>query len=59
MAQTPEMVELTEERRARLTAFVQANTRMPAEARQRILDQLSQGQVPARVVERLESRMGG
>ena len=55
----PEMVELTEERRARLTAFVQANTRMPEEARQRILDQLSQGTVPAQVVERIESRMGG
>jgi cytochrome c-type biogenesis protein CcmH/NrfF len=55
----PEMVELTEERRARLTAFVQSNTRMPEEARQRILQQLSQGTVPAQVVERIESRMGG
>jgi multidrug efflux pump subunit AcrA (membrane-fusion protein) len=55
----PEMVELTEERRARLTAFVQANTRMPEEARQRILNQLSQTSVPAQVVERIESRMGG
>ena len=55
----PDMVELTEERRARLTAFVQANTRMPEEARQRILQQLSQSAVPAQVVERIESRMGG
>lgn len=55
----PEMVELTEERRARLTAFVQANTRMPEEARQRILNQLSQGTVPVQVVDRIESRMGG
>ena len=55
----PEMVELTEERRARLTAFVQSNTRMPEEARQRLLQQLSQGSVPAQVVERIESRMGG
>ncbi len=55
----PEMVELTEERRARLTAFVQSNTRMPEEARQRILQQLSQSSVPAQVVERIESRMGG
>ena len=53
------MVELTEERRAKLTAFVQANTRMPEEARQRILNQLSQTSVPAQVVERIESRMGG
>lgn len=55
----PEMVELTDERRARLTAFVEANTRMPEEARQRILQQLSQVSVPAQVVERIESRMGG
>ncbi|WP_292289017.1 HlyD family efflux transporter periplasmic adaptor subunit [Marivita sp.] len=57
--QEPDMLELTEERRARLTAFVEANTRMPAEARQRILNQLSQTSVPAQVVTRLESRMGG
>lgn len=61
MAETesPDMVELTEERRARLTAFVQANAGLPEAARQRILDQLSQGTVPARVVQRIESRMGG
>jgi len=57
--QEPDMLELTEERRARLTAFVEANTGMPAEARQRILNQLSQTSVPAQVVTRLESRMGG
>jgi multidrug efflux pump subunit AcrA (membrane-fusion protein) len=57
--EAPEMVELTEERRARLVAFVQSNTRMPEEARQRVLQQLSQGTVPAQVVERIESRMGG
>ena len=57
--QAPDMLELTEERRARLMAFVEANTRMPAEARQRILNQLSQTSVPAQVVTRLESRMGG
>ncbi|MCK0151451.1 HlyD family efflux transporter periplasmic adaptor subunit [Marivita sp. S6314] len=59
VVEQPEMVELTDERRARLTAFVEGNTRMPAEAKQRILDQLAQGKVPARVVERIESRMGG
>ena len=57
--EAPEMVELTEERRARLVAFVQSNTRMPEEARQRVLQQLSEGTVPAQVVERIESRMGG
>lgn len=54
----PAMVELTDERRAKLRAFVEANSRMPAEAKTRLLGQLENAQVPARVVERLESRMG-
>ena len=53
----PEMVELTDERRARLVAFVEGNRRMPAEAKARLLDRLSQKQVPADMVARLESRM--
>ncbi len=55
----PAMLDLTDERRARLVAFVQGNTRMPEEAKSRILAQLSEEKVPADVVERLESRMGG
>jgi hypothetical protein len=55
----PEMVELTEERRAKLLAFVEGNNRMPAEVKTRILSQLAQDKVPAEVVSRLESRMGG
>lgn len=54
-----EMLELSEERRARLVAFVTGNGRMPDEAKQRILAQLSEPQVPAQVVERLEARIGG
>ncbi len=55
----PAMVELTPERRAKLVAFVEANNRMPAEVRTRLLAQLQDPQVPLQVVERLESRMGG
>ena len=55
----PEMVELTDERRARLVAFVEANQRMPAEAKQRVLARLAEARVPAQMVARLESRMGG
>lgn len=55
----PEMIELTEERRAKLVAFVQANTRMPEAAKARVLAQLSEPQVPAQMIERIESRMGG
>ncbi|WGW04816.1 efflux RND transporter periplasmic adaptor subunit [Tropicibacter oceani] len=57
--QEPEMLELTEERRAKLRAFVEGNTRMPEEAKARILSQLSQDKVPASTVARLEERMGG
>lgn len=55
----PEMLELTEERRARLVAFVQGNPRMPADAKERVLARLAQPQVPANMVARIESRMGG
>lgn len=55
----PAMLELSAERRAKLVAFVEGNKRMPAEAKERVLAQLSQPQVPAQVVERIESRMGG
>lgn len=53
------MVELSDERRARLVAFVEGNDRMPAEVKQRVLGQLTEGRVPAALVERIESRMGG
>ena len=53
------MLELTEERRARLVAFVEGNKRMPKEAKARVLAELSKPQVPARMVARIESRMGG
>lgn len=57
--EAPEMVELSDERRAKLVAFVEANTRIPDEAKSRILSRLSQDKVPARMVKRLEARMGG
>ncbi|MCV2883025.1 efflux RND transporter periplasmic adaptor subunit [Actibacterium sp. XHP0104] len=56
---TPEMLTLDPERRARLIAFVEGNSQMPAEVKERVLAQLAQDQVPAQTVERLESRMGG
>jgi multidrug efflux pump subunit AcrA (membrane-fusion protein) len=58
-APAPALVDLTPERRAALIAFVEGNARMPPDAKARILDQLAQDKVPAQVVERLESRMGG
>ena len=58
VATAPEMLELTDERRAKLVAFVEGNSRMPAEAKARVLARLSQATVPARMVERIESQMG-
>ncbi|MGX9356988.1 efflux RND transporter periplasmic adaptor subunit [Roseobacteraceae bacterium S113] len=57
--QEPELVELSDERRAKIKAFVEANNRMPDAAKARILSQLENPKVPARMVERIESRMGG
>ena len=59
VAQTEDLIELSPERRARLVAFIESNKRMPGEAKQRLLGQLRQDKVPAKVVERIENRMGG
>lgn len=55
----PEMLELSAERRAKIIAFVEANKRIPDEAKARILSQLEKDKVPAQMVQRIESRMGG
>lgn len=54
-----EMLDLTEERRAALIAAVEANVRMPDEAKARVIEQLRQDRVPADVVARIEARAGG
>ena len=53
----PATIELDAERRAKLVAFVDANQRMPAEAKERVLAQLNAAETPVDVVERLEARM--
>ena len=55
----PELLSLEPDRRARLVAFIEGNQFMPAEAKARVLAQLQEEKVPAQVVERIESRMGG
>ena len=55
----PDLLELSDERRARLVAFVEKDAAMPEEARARMLARLAEPQVPANMVERIESRMGG
>lgn len=54
-----ELIELSDERRARLTNFVEESSRMPVEAKKRVLGQLAEAKVPAKLVNRIESRMGG
>ena len=54
----PEMIALDADRKAKLVNFVEAS-RMPDEAKQRILSQLDAEEVPAETVNRIESRMGG
>ena len=54
----PETLALDPERRARLVAFVEANKFMPAEAKARVLAQLQEDRVPARVVGQLRSGTG-
>ncbi|MBT8410469.1 MAG: HlyD family efflux transporter periplasmic adaptor subunit [Octadecabacter sp.] len=53
----PEMIALDDDRRARLIAFVQGS-RMPDEAKTRVISQLQQDAVPSDVVVRIETRMG-
>jgi RND family efflux transporter MFP subunit len=55
----PALLELSDERRARLVAFVERDASMPKEARTRVLARLAERQVPAGMVARLERRMGG
>lgn len=55
LTENPDMVQLDPERRARLIAQVEGNTRMPAEVRARMLAQLSEAAVPAATIERLEN----
>ncbi len=55
----PELIELTEDRRARLVAFIENSKRLPEEARQRVLAQLAKPAVPVKLINRIESRMGG
>ena len=42
-----------------MIAAIENNAYIPKDAKERILTQLKQDKVPAKVVERIESRMGG
>ncbi len=60
-AETPDAAEtiaLDPERRARLIAFVEGSSFIPDDVRLRMLRQLAEDEVPARMVSRIEARMG-
>ncbi|MBV7377375.1 efflux RND transporter periplasmic adaptor subunit [Maritimibacter dapengensis] len=54
----PNLITLDDERRAKLIAFVEGSARFPMRAKERILTTLRQPEVPAQMVERIESNMG-
>lgn len=53
------MLDLSDARRARLIAFVEGDETLSGESRARMIDTLSQARVPAALIQRLETRMGG
>ena len=57
--EAPRMVALSDEERERLIAMVEANSFMPATAKERVVRQLRQPEVPAAMLDRLRSRAGG
>jgi len=59
VAAEPDTVVLTPEQQAKLLSFIEGNTRMPQEAKARIVTQIQAGEISAETLARLESRMGG
>ncbi len=53
------MLDLSDERRARLIAAIEGSARLPDEIKANILAKLNEAKVPARLVQRIEARMGG
>lgn len=57
---TPEeTVELTEDQRKAMIAFVEGNDKMPAEMKTAVLERLQQPRVPKTMFDRITKRMGG
>ena len=55
---TDETVEITEEQRVAMIAFVQANDAMPAEIKTTVLERLKENRIPKAMYERISKRMG-
>lgn len=57
-AEVPSTMTLDPERRARLIAFLESNSFIPEDVRDRMIRQLNEPEVPTQMVERIEARMG-
>lgn len=54
-----DLVTLDPEKQEKMIAWVEANKRMPAEMKSRVLKRLRTGKAPQRMVDRISQRMGG
>lgn len=54
-----DLVKVTPEMQAKMTAFVEANENIPATFKERVLESLAKGEVPREMYDRITSRMGG
>lgn len=57
-APEPDLVELSEERRAAMVAYIEGTGDLTAATKRRMLARLAQDKVPAEMVARIEARMG-
>ena len=55
----PETVTLDEERRQKLISFIEGNGYIPKTAKKKIIKALNEKEVPLKLINRIESRMGG
>lgn len=53
-----EMIELSDERRAKLMKFIDENDKLPDVVKERIIKRLQGDKVPLTIVDRIEARMG-
>lgn len=57
--EAPKTVKLDDAERAKMIAFVEANTRMPKAVKDRMLQQLQKPEIPLEMATRLRGRIGG
>lgn len=54
-----DMVQISEEDREKMIAFIEGNNRMPADRKAALLETLQQPEIPQAMYDRITSRMGG